>query len=188
MPLSFAVFVIALIVAGVFGGSAHAGAISGTLGGDSTLIPTGTPGVFTQDYTGDGTDTTFGPFSVASSSTIDFSHPPTIVVSNGRFTETFSAGQLFGTSSGNGTASGTGTATATVDVVFTGGTGLFASATGDGTILQTLVSTGPTTTSGMATYTGDLLLIPEPSSLALLAAGACFAPLLRRRATASSRE
>jgi len=86
-----------------------------------------------------------------------------------------------GTSSGEGTASGVGTATFTADVVFTGGTGLFAGATGGATGLQMLMTTGPTTVSGSGTYVGTLSLVPEPSSLALLAPAAFFVFYRRRR-------
>jgi hypothetical protein len=146
-----------------------------------TDLRDGAPGVFTQNYTGDGNDTTFGSFTVQSTSTVDFSHPPNVVISDGMFTETFSAGILFGTSSGEGTASGVGTATFTADVVFTGGTGLFAGATGGATGLQMLMTTGPTTVSGSGTYVGTLSLVPEPSSLALLAPAALFVFYRRRR-------
>jgi hypothetical protein len=84
----------------------HADPISGTLTGDSTLTPTGTPGIFVQNFTGDGDDTVFGSFTPQSQSTIDFSHPRDIVVSDGMFLETFSDGTLFGTSSGSGTLAG----------------------------------------------------------------------------------
>ena len=125
-------------------------------------------GVYTQSYTGDGADATFGSFSVQSTSTVDFSNPPEIAFSNGMFTETFSEGELFGTSAGDGTASGHATATATLDLVFTGGTGLFAGATGEATVDQMLTLTSPTMVSGAGTYAGTLTTIPEPSSLALL--------------------
>jgi hypothetical protein len=35
--------------------------ISGNFEGDGVLTPTGTPGVFVQDLTGEGDDTTLGP-------------------------------------------------------------------------------------------------------------------------------
>jgi hypothetical protein len=95
---------IALVTMAGIAVSVSAGPISGTLSGDATLTPTGAPDVFTQNYTGDGNDTTFGSFTVQSTSTVDFSHPPNVVISDGMFTETFSAGILFGTSSGEGTA------------------------------------------------------------------------------------
>jgi len=106
---------------------------------------------------------------VQSNSIIDFSHPPALHVEDGTFTQTFAEGMLFGTSSGTGTTSGMGTGTATVDVMYIGGTGLFTDATGEATVLQSIISTGPTTASGSATYTGTLTLVPEPASLALLA-------------------
>ena len=184
MVRSFVASLIALVTMAGIAVSVSAGPISGTLSGDATLTPTGAPGVFTQNYTGDGNDTTFGSFTVQSTSTVDFSHPTNVVISDGMFTETFSAGILFGTTSGEGTASGVGTATFTADVVFTGGTGLFAGATGGATGLQMLMTTGPTTVSGSGTYVGTLSLVPEPSSLALLAPAAFFVFNRRRWAIA----
>ena len=157
-----------LVTAGVIA-PAGAGPISGSFEGDSIFTPTAIPGVLAQTYTGEGTDTTFGSFTVQSNSIVDFSSPPAISVNNGTLTETFAEGTLFGTFSGEGTTSGTGIGTATAEWVFTGGTGLFTDATGEGTVLQTIVKTGPTTASGSATYTGTLSLVPEPGSLALLA-------------------
>jgi hypothetical protein len=183
MIRSLAASLIASVVAAGFAASVHAGPISGMFGGDSTLTLTATPGVFTQAYTGDGTDTTFGAFTVQSDSIIDFSHPPALLIEDGTFTQTFADGMLFGTSSGVGTTSGTGTGTATVDVMFTGGTGLFMDATGEGTILQTIERTGPSTASGSATYTGTLALVPEPGSLALLATAVLVFYRRRRRST-----
>jgi len=144
------------------------GSISGTISGDSTLTPKGTPGVFVQNFTGDGDDTTYGAFTPVSQSTIDFSKPPTILISDGMFTETFSKGTLFGTSSGNGTASGAGTATVMIDFVFTGGTGFFAGATGEATFTGTITTTSPTTESITGSYVGELSIVPEPSTLTLL--------------------
>ena len=151
-----------------------------------TLTTDPNPGVFIQAYTGDGSDATFGAFTVQSSSIVDFSHPPALLVENGMFTETFAEGMLFGTSSGTGTTSGMGTGTATVDVVYTGGTGLFADATGEATVLQTIRSTGPTTASGSATYAGTLVLVPEPGSLALLATAVLLFYRQRRGVKADS--
>jgi hypothetical protein len=44
-----------------------------------------------------------------------------------------------------------------------------------------LMTTGPTTVSGSGTYVGTLSLVPEPSSLALLAPAALFVFYRRRR-------
>ncbi len=143
--------------------------ISGTLSGDSTLTPTGTPGVYVQNFTGDGDDTTYGSFSPQSQSTIDFSKPPSILISNGSLSLTFSQGTWVGTTSGSGTGNGNGTATFTVDFVITGGTGLFAGATGEATITGTITSTSSTTESITGSYAGSLTLVPEPSTLVLLA-------------------
>ena len=136
MIRSLAAPLIGLVVMAGSAVSVDAGPISGMFGGDSTLTPASTPGVFTQAYTGDGTDATFGAFTVQSNSIIDFSHPPALHVEDGTFTQTFAEGMLFGTSSGTGTTSGMGTGTATVYVVYTGGTGLFTDATGEATVLQ----------------------------------------------------
>ena len=136
------------------------------------MTPTGTPGVFTQSFTGDGHDTTFGGFTPTSQSTVDFSHPPNILISGGTFLETFVGGTLFGTSTGSGTASGTGTATFAADFVFTGGTGIFVGATGSAHITGTITVTSPTTEAiSDAHYTGTLDAVPEPSTMTLFAAG-----------------
>ena len=167
------------------------GSISGMLSGDSTLTPTSTPGVFVQNFTGDGDDTTYGSFTPQSQSMIDFSKPLAITISNGMLSLTFSQGTWFGTTSGDGTASGHGTATFEVDFVITGGTGLFAGATGEATITGTITSTGPTTESINGSYVGSLALVPEPSSLALLAPAVAVGAVVvvrRRRCEAMARE
>jgi hypothetical protein len=162
---------VALVTLGSLARPVEAGPISGTFEGDATRTPTGTPGVFTQNFTGDGDDTTFGSFTPQSHSTIDFSHPPDITFSDGMLSETFSQGTLFGTTSGSGTASGQGTATVTIDFVIKGGTGFFAGATGEATLTATITSTGPTTASITdGSYVGSLT-IPEPASLTLLGIG-----------------
>jgi hypothetical protein len=172
---------IALVVIGGLAVPVHATSISGTLSGDSTLTPTAEPGVFVQNFTGDGDDTIFGSFTAQSDSTIDFSHPPTIVISSGSFLETFLQGTLFGTSSGSGTASGHGTATVTMDLVFTGGTGLFAGATGEATARETITSTSATTDSISGSYVGSLATVPEPNYLPLFVAAAVVVFCRRRR-------
>jgi hypothetical protein len=169
MRRSITALLVALVALGGLVVPAHAGSISGTLEGDSTLTPTGPPGIFLQNFTGDGDDTTFGPFTPQSQSTIDFSNPPNILISNGTFLETFPFGTLFGTSSGSGTASGMGTATVTIDLVFTGGTGVFTGASGEVIFTGTITSTGATTASIDGTYVGTLFGVPEPGTLALLA-------------------
>ena len=106
-------------------------------------------------------------------------HPPNILVSDGTFVETFADGTLEGTTSGTGTANGQGLATFTGDLVFTGGTGIFAGDTGDATVTGTLTRTSPTTVAVNATYTG--VLVPEPSAWALLATVVVGFGLRRRR-------
>jgi hypothetical protein len=150
----------------------QAGSISGTFDGDATLTPTGTPGIYTQNFTGDGDDTTYGSFTPTSQSTIDFSNPPHILISDGMLSDAFAGGTLFGTDSGSGTASGTGTATFTIDFAITGGTGIFAGATGEATLAGTITQTSPTTeTISNGSYTGSISTSPEPSTLILLAGG-----------------
>jgi hypothetical protein len=188
MIRSFAATLIAVVAIGSLATPAHADvSISGTLSGDSTLTPTGTPGLYVQNFTGDGDDTVFGSFTFQSTSTIDFSKPPNIDISGGSFTGTFSKGTLFGTDSGSGTASGHGTATVALDFVITGGTGIFKGAKGEVTATETITSTSPTTESANGTYTGSLTT-PEPSSLVLLVPTAVVLFCRRRRgAIASSR-
>lgn len=163
--------------------------ISGTFDGDSTLTPTGTPGVYMQNFTGDGDDTTFGAFKPTSTSTIDFSNPPTILISDGMLAETFSQGTLFGTDSGSGTGNGKGSAAVTIDFVITGGTGLFAGATGEATITATITQTSATTESiSNGSYTGSLTTVPEPSTLVLWTGViAAAAVVLRQRPRSTAR-
>ena len=88
----------------------HAGTLGGTFDGDATLTPNGTPGFYTQNFTGDGVDAAFGAFTVTATSMIDFSSAPDIMFTNGSIIETFSgsSGEFFGTSSGSGTGNGHG--------------------------------------------------------------------------------
>lgn len=151
---------------------AYAGSIEGSFDGTATLTPTTTPGVYIQNFVGDGTDNTFGAFDVTSISTVDFSHPPHIVITNGMLNEVFTAGTLFGTGSGSGLANGHGMATFTIDFVITGGTGIFFGDHGSATIMGDITQTGPLTEAiSNATYTGTLVT-PEPSSLGLMFLGA----------------
>jgi len=166
-PITATLVAVVIMVGLVF--PVQGGSISGMLSGDSTLTPTSTPGVYVQNFTGDGDDTTYGSFTPVSQSIIDFSNTPNITISEGMLSLTFAQGTLLGTTSGDGKASGLGTATFSVDFVITGGTGLFAGSTGEATITGTITSTGPTTESIAGSYVGSLSLVPEPSSLALLA-------------------
>jgi hypothetical protein len=165
IPITTALVAIALMVGIVF--PVQGGSISGTLSGDSTLTPTGTPGVYVQNFSGEGDDSTYSSFTPSSSSKIDFSNPPHILISDGNLSLSFSQGTWFGTTSGSGTGNGLGTATFTIDFLITGGTGLFAGATGEATITGTITTTSPTTESITGSYAGSL--VPEPSSLVLLA-------------------
>jgi hypothetical protein len=151
---------------------AYAGSLSGTFDGNATLTPTTTPGVFIQNFTGDGTDDTYGAFDVTSMSTVDFSNPPNIVFTNGMLSEEFDGGTLFGTGSGTGMANGHGMATFMIDFVITGGTGKFLGDHGSAMITGDITQTGPLTEAiSNASYTGTLVT-PEPSSIGLLLLGA----------------
>ena len=150
---------------------AYADSLGGTFDGVATLTPTGTPGVYTQNFVGDGTDATFGAFTVMSQSTADFTSPPSIIVTNAMLTDVFAGGKFFGIGSGTGTASGQGTATFTINFLITGGTGIFEHQTGTAMVTGTITQTSPTTEAIDATYTGTLGT-PEPSSLGLLVIGA----------------
>ena len=153
--------------------------LNGTFDGTATLTPTIQPGIFISNFTGDGTDMTFGAFTLTSTSTIDFSNPPNIVVSNGKWSQMFNDGAIFGTSSGTGTASGLGTATFTFDIVVAGGTGHFAGSTGDLIVTGTITQTSSTTESVEASYSGTLG-VPESSTLTLLASSLLGLALWRR--------
>ena len=181
---------VALVVMGGLVVPIQGGQISGTFEGDSTLTPASPPGFFVQTFTGEGDDTIFGSFTAQSQSLIDFSNSPNILL-NGMLFEIFPQGTLFGTTSGSGTASGHGTATVTVDFVITGGTGLFAGDTGEATLTATLTSTSTTTESITGSYSGSLSLVPEPSSLALLAPSLAVGAVVvvrRRRRKAMARQ
>jgi hypothetical protein len=159
---------------------ARAAALTGTFDGVATLTPTGTPGIFTQNFTGDGDDATYGSFTPSSTSTVDFSHPPDFVVTNGMISLVFSDGELDGKlGSETGMGNGQGMATFTADLVITGGTGIFANNVGTAMVTGTITTTGPATEAISASYTGSLTTVPEPSTVLLLASG--FAGFVWRR-------
>jgi hypothetical protein len=185
MKRSITVPNLALMVFWVLCVPARAGSLSGTFDGTSTITPTGTPGIYSGMFTGDGDDVTYGSFTPSSTSTIDFSNPPNIVISNVMFSLDFTQGTLNGTGSGSGNGNGHGMATFTLDITITGGTEFFAGATGSITLMGDLTQTSPTTlTVSNGTYLGTFS-IPEPSTLTLLtpplAVGAVV--LVRRRRT-----
>jgi len=164
----------------------RASIISGTLNGASTLIATGNPGIYTQDFSGDGDDFTYGSFTPMGISIIDDSNPSAFTITHGGFLEAFSEGTLFGTDTRSETARGPGGETVTIDFVITGGTGLFAGATGefDATVNVTAIS--PTTDSESGTYIGTLTLAtPEPGSLILFGSAAVVVFCMRRRRTSA---
>ena len=152
---------------------AQASVLLGVLDGTATLTPTNTPGVYIQNFVGDGTDATFGAFNVTSQSTVDFTNPPSIVITGAMLTDIFAGGTFTGTGSGGGTANGQGSATFTINFILTGTTGIFEHQTGTATIIGTITKTGPLTETIDATYTGNIGT-PEPSSMSLLLLGASF--------------
>lgn len=162
---------------------AQAGLLSGAIDGTATLTPTGTPGIYIQNFVGDGIDATYGAFNATSQSMVDFTSPPNIVITNGMLTDVFAGGKFFGTGSGGGTANGQGSATFKVDFIITGGTGIFEHQTGEVTIMGTITQTSQTTESIDGTYLGNIGT-PEPSSLSLLFLGASagYRFLTKRRA------
>ena len=176
------------LVMGGFALPLHAGImISGTLSGDATLTAN-SQGVYVQNFSGDGDDTTFGSFTSQATSNVDFSAPPAVTISAGMLTETFPNGTLFGTSSGSGTASGLGTATVTIDFIITGGTGIFAGASGETTFTGTITATSATTESITGSYVGTLSTVPEPASVVVwsgLLALSSVVQRWRRRAVGS---
>ena len=151
---------------------AYADSISGTFDGNATLTPTGTTGVYIQNFSGDGTDDRYGAFDVTSMSTVDFSNPPNITFTDGMLLETFGGGTLFGTGSGTGLANGTvwrrlrSTSSSLAEL------GYFS----ETTVRRRSPETSPrparlTEAISNASYTGTLVT-PEPSSLGLLLLGA----------------
>jgi len=176
----FAVTVICLMAMVWLAGPALAQSITGSFDGVGTLTPTMTTGIYIDNFVGDGTDDTYGAFDATSMSTVDFSNPPLILITNGVLSEVFMNGTLFGTGSGSGTANGHGMATFMIDFVITGGTGVFEHLHGDAMITGTITQTGPLTEAVDATYTGTLVT-PEPSSLSLVFLGAGFGYRLVRK-------
>ncbi len=169
MRRAIAACIVGLVVIGALVVPVRAGSLTGTFDGNATVTPTGTQGVYTQNFSGDGDDSTYGSFTPSSTSTIDFSNPPNITVTDVMFSAVFTQGSLFGTGSGSGTGTGHGMATFTADIVFTGGTGLFLDAMGGMTLTGTLTLTGPTTiVISDGSYVGSFS-VPEPGSLGMLA-------------------
>jgi hypothetical protein len=145
----------------------HASQLSGTFDGVGILTPTGTQGIFIQNFTGDGSDTTLGAFTIVGQSTVNFSNPPKFTITNGTITLTFSDGTLFGTSSGEGTGNGRGMGTFEGDFLIIGGTGQLDGITGDLALNGTIIRTSPTTETISASYQST----PEPCTLLLFASG-----------------
>ena len=91
----------------------------------------GWPGIYTKNFTGDGTDDIYGAFTPSSNSTVNFSKSASDPVQRVVYswiplrTEPCSAPVR-----GHGIGNGSGMATFTIDFVITGGTGIFAEVTG----------------------------------------------------------
>ena len=190
MTRAIAATALALALLGAVSLPVHAGSLKGTFDGNSTLTPTTTPGIYTQNFTGDGDDDTFGSFTPSSTSTIDFTNPPNIIVTDVMFSLVFSQGSLFGTGSGGGTGNGHGMGTFSADIDLMGGTGIFLDATGSVAIMGTLTLTSPTTLAiSDGSYVGTFS-VPEPNALVMLApalAIGSMAVIRRRRSTTKHR-
>src|SRR5271154_6134551 len=91
---------IVLVALGCLVAPAGAGSISGHVSGDTTITPIG-PNVVIQDFSGKGDDTVLGAFTMQSQSTVNFSNPLDVIISNGTCSQTFAEGTLFGTCSGS---------------------------------------------------------------------------------------
>jgi hypothetical protein len=190
MKRSIAVASLALMVFCGLALPTSAGSLSGTFDGTTTLTPTGSPGIFTSSFTGDGDDVTYGPFTPSATSTIDLSDLPNIAPAGTMFLLTFSDGTLFGPASGHGNGNGQGMGTFTADLVITGGTGIFAGARGEATLMGTITRTSTTTVSvSDGSYVGTFT-IPEPSTFTLLAPAVSVGAVIvvrRRRREAMAR-
>lgn len=162
------VFASLLLTLGTLATPARANMISlsGTFSGVATLTPTSMPGIFTEDFTGTGTDVTFGNFTISTSATLAFS-PPTISVSGGNIDLAFTNGALGGTSSGSGSVTGSGSATFTAEFLVNDSSGIFEGLGGEVTETGTLTRTSPFSASVSGAYSGTLAT-PEPSPLVLL--------------------
>src|ERR1700757_2305671 len=71
--------------------------VTGTFTGAATLTPTGMPGIFTEDLTGNGVSN-LGNFAIMAVSTANFSNPPLFSTTGGTIDLTFKEGTLGGTS------------------------------------------------------------------------------------------
>jgi hypothetical protein len=64
-----------------------------------------------------------------------------------------------------------GAATLTLDLLFTGGTGLFAGVTGEATATEKITRTSSTTETITGTYSGTLVATPLPATWVMLLRG-----------------
>lgn len=185
-------FAAALLATVAFANSASASTVSfgGSFSGTGTK--SGSPPVFNENFSGMGTDATFGPFNITESATIDLTGFPTVQVSNGNVAFDFTPGGFTASFTGSGTASGP---TATVALTFsilsglltgdTGtltGTGVFNSDTDVLNVNYTGTITGPGPVLGFIDGpTVDVSATPLPAGLPLFASGLGLVGLLARR-------
>lgn len=142
------------------------GTESGTLVEPITLIDSNLVG--TAELSGSGSGT-FGSYTFTASSDLTIFGPSftNVSITNGTVTVTYSDGTLLGTTSGTGITNGT-IATDTINVIYTGGTGVFAGDTGTATILETVYVDSNTFTDSIS---GALTTTPLPSTWLMLLSG-----------------
>jgi len=181
-----------LVVVSAVAISAKAFPLLGTFDGVSTLTPTATPGIFTQSFSGDGVDKTYGSFTASSTSTVDFRAFPIFFITNGMNSLDFANGSLHGTGSGLGLVIGPGLGGFFTHITIAGGTGIFRDASGLvdvfglADVSGTITTTGPITAAVTGFDVGSWVPVPEPSTVLLVAAGLAGVVWLRRKSSSNN--
>lgn len=127
--------------------------ISGTFSGTGSG---GTPPVFTESFSGDGVDTTFGSFIADEQATVDVTNPSNFVLTDGTFDFIFHQGTLSGTFSGSG-------APGSVAITLLITSGFLAGDTGSGTGTGSFSDTGSVDGSYQVAINTVGTLVSDPS-------------------------